>query len=46
MTKRWAVAPAVLAVAWLAGCNGGGESDVPMATDGPNQVVVKVPGMT
>ena len=31
----------------LAGCAGGeGGSDTPMATDGANQVVIKVPGMT
>lgn len=47
MTKRLVPAAAFLAVAWLVGCNGGGgSSDVPMPTDGPNQVVVKVPGMT
>ena len=33
-------------VALLAGCAGEGGSDTPMATDGPNQVVIKVPGMT
>ena len=37
----------VFGVVLLAGCaGGGGGSDVPMATDGANQVVVKVPGMT
>jgi hypothetical protein len=36
-----------LGVALVAGCAmGEGGSDAPMATDGPNQVVVKVPGMT
>jgi hypothetical protein len=37
----------VVVALFVAGCaaNEGG-SDVPMATDGPNQVVVKVPGMT
>ena len=29
----------------IVGCAGGG-SNTPMATDGPNQVVLKVPGMT
>ncbi len=41
------LAPAVLAFTLLAGC--GPETppppDVPLPTDGPNQVVVKVPGM-
>jgi hypothetical protein len=36
----------VLGVVLLAGCAGEGGSDTPMATDGPNQVVVKVPGMS
>ena len=31
----------------VAGCTGGeGGSDVPMKTDGPDEVVIKVPGMT
>jgi hypothetical protein len=42
MPKRLA---AVVAVVWLTGCGEGG-SDVALPTDGPNQVVVKVPGMT
>ena len=42
----WRLAPAVVGVVLLVGCNGGGGSDTPMATDGPNQVVLKVPGMT
>jgi hypothetical protein len=37
---------AAAAVALLAGCMGEPKPDVPMATDGPNQVVIKVPGMT
>ncbi|HVL15183.1 MAG TPA: hypothetical protein VM529_21605 [Gemmata sp.] len=41
MNRGWVVV-ALLA----AGCASEGGSDVPMATDGPNQVVVKVPGMT
>ena len=47
MPRKLALAAAVLAVAWLAGCEGGTSSpDVPLPTDGPNQVVIKVPGMT
>jgi hypothetical protein len=30
----------------LAGCAGGGGSNTPLPTDGPNQVVIKVPGMS
>jgi hypothetical protein len=30
---------------FILGCQGGG-SNTPMATEGPNQVVLKVPGMT
>jgi hypothetical protein len=30
----------------IAGCSGPPGSDVPMPTDGANQVVLKVPGMT
>ena len=37
----------ILGVVLLAGCTlGEGGSDTPMSTDGPNQVVVKVPSMT
>jgi hypothetical protein len=38
----------VLALGLCAGCTLGdrGRSDVPMETDGPNQVVIKVPTMT
>ena len=38
------VAPAIVGVVLLVGCSA--QSDTPMATDGPNQVVIKVPGMT
>lgn len=37
-------AAAAVAAGLLAGCDG--KPDVPMPTDGPNQVVIKVPGMT
>jgi hypothetical protein len=37
---------AAVAVAILAGCAGQPKPDIPMPTDGPNQVVLKVPGMT
>lgn len=38
---------AVLAGLVLAGCQPGPRgSDEPLPTDGPNQVVIKVPGMT
>jgi hypothetical protein len=41
------VAGAVLVGLALAGCQPGARnSDEPMPTDGPNQVVIKVPGMT
>lgn len=47
MRARWA---GVLVVAGLAGCElgGGGEKPppAPLPTDGPNQVVFYVPGMT
>ena len=46
MWKSVGLVAAVLVVAWLAGPGGKSGSDEPMATDGPNQVVVKVPGMT
>jgi hypothetical protein len=37
----------VFAALITAGCTlGEGGSDTPMATDGPNQVVIKVPNMT
>jgi hypothetical protein len=37
-----------LVLAFLVGCaaRDSGGSNVPMPTDGPNQVVIKVPGMT
>lgn len=48
--RRWHVPHAVMAVAVglvLAGCMPAPRgSDEPMPTDGPNQVVLKVPGMT
>jgi hypothetical protein len=45
---RLGVFPAVLilAVGLLVGCPRERGSNVPMPTDGPNQVVIKVPGMT
>ena len=45
---KWRVPPVVAAVAVglvLAGCGPSG-STVPMPTTGPNQVVIRVPGMT
>jgi copper chaperone CopZ len=38
----------LLSVAFFAGCTLGepDKPDVPMPTDGPNEVVIKVPGMT
>jgi hypothetical protein len=41
---RAPVAVGLLAL-FILGCSGGG-SNTPMATDGPNQVVLKVPEMT
>ena len=38
------LAPAVVGLVLLVGCTS--QSDTPMPTDGPNQVVIKVPGMT
>ena len=44
--RTWGVSVAGLALAALvAGC-ADSASDVALATDGPNQVVVKVPSMT
>ena len=40
-----AVAAAVVAAA-LTGCGESPQANEPMPTDGPNQVVLKVPGMT
>jgi len=45
MRTGWAPVAAGLLAGFFVGCGGGG-SDTPMATDGPNQVVIKVPGMT
>jgi len=39
------LAPAVVGLVLVVGCTNQ-QSDTPMATDGPNQVVIKVPGMT
>lgn len=40
-------ASVLVVAAALAGCTPGPRgSDEPMPTDGPNQVVIKVPGMT
>jgi hypothetical protein len=39
------VAAGVLA-GFLLGCGAERGSNTPMSTDGPNQVVIKVPGMT
>ena len=39
------LAPAVVGLVLLVGCTNS-QSDTPMPTDGPNQVVLKVPGMT
>ncbi len=45
--RTWGVAAAGVVAALVAGC-GGGEavSTEPLPTDGPNQVVIKVPTMT
>jgi hypothetical protein len=43
--RTWGVAAAGVVVALAAGC-ADTTPDVPLATDGPNQVVIKVPGMT
>ena len=42
---RHIAATAVVGLVLLAGCGPRG-SDEPMLTDGPNQVVLKVPGMS
>ncbi len=45
----WRMTPLAAAVAVglaLAGCEPPSASNEPMTTDGPNQVVIKVPGMT
>jgi hypothetical protein len=47
--RMWRVSPLAAAVVvglMLTGCQPSGRSDAPMPTDGPNQVVIKVPGMT
>jgi hypothetical protein len=48
MRIAWMPVAAGIMAGVLAGCGGGGEggSDTPMATSGPNEVVIKVPGMT
>ena len=45
MSQRWMPVAAGFVAALLVGCAGGGSS-TPMTTDGPNQVVIKVPEMT
>lgn len=46
MQSRLWPAAGVLVAGLIIGCNAGGISDTPMETTGPNQVVIKVPGMT
>jgi hypothetical protein len=41
--SAWHLAPAVVGMVVLLGCQ---QPDIPMPTSGPNQVVIKVPGMT
>ncbi|MFO0852526.1 MAG: hypothetical protein U0871_28795 [Gemmataceae bacterium] len=45
MRTTWGVA-AVAVAGLVAGCGGGAVDTVPLPTDGPNQVVLSVPGMT
>lgn len=46
MRIGWMPVATGLLAGLLVGCAGGGGSNTPMATDGPNQVVIKVPGMS
>jgi hypothetical protein len=45
MRAGWMPVAAGLLAGFIAGCGERG-SNTPMTTDGPNQVVIKVPGMT
>lgn len=45
MMREWGLAAAAVAVVVVVGCGPAG-SDEPLPTDGPNQVVIKVPTMT
>lgn len=47
MMRYWGITPAVAVVALVAGCGDTGSTSIePLPTDGPNQVVLSVPGMT
>ena len=46
MRNSWKPAAAGLLAGVLIGCAAQEAPDTPMATSGPNQVVIKVPGMT
>jgi len=46
--RTWGIAGVAAVAALVAGCDGPAESKgsvEPMPTDGPNQVVIRVPGM-
>jgi 2-polyprenyl-3-methyl-5-hydroxy-6-metoxy-1,4-benzoquinol methylase len=45
MSGRWMPGAFGLLAGLIVGCAGGGSS-TPMATEGPNQVVIKIPDMT
>ena len=45
MRAGWMPVAMGLAAGLFLGCTGGGSAP-PMATDGPNQVVLKIPNMT
>jgi hypothetical protein len=45
MRVGWMTLTAGLVAGFVVGCGERG-SNTPMSTDGPNQVVIKVPGMT